>query len=198
MTNLSQGAGSISVTYSASSNGTLLVSVPYSDLANRTIAEVLSSRVYVNGVQYANFSITLTSSYLVTLSVTVLAGDPTLVWAYSVAVSPPGHRSPTPASFLGLTWPGGLYVLVGLSGAVVVALVVVATRRRRGRPPVGAPADPPGTPVSESADGGQDLLHDVLAPWDNRRGREPRARLPQWLPASVTEPCGLSSDGSLR
>ncbi len=73
----------VTVNYTATTNGTLVVALPYSQLKDVTLSELLSSKVYVNGILEKNFTVTLTSSYNLILTVYNLTGDPTLEWAYS-------------------------------------------------------------------------------------------------------------------
>ncbi len=85
-----------SVVYNSSANGTLLLSVHLSNLSGTNISDILESRVFINGVQYTNFSITFTYNYTVILKVMGLKGDPTLVWAYGPAYVAPSANSPVP------------------------------------------------------------------------------------------------------
>ena len=127
ITGVTNGDGNISVTFTSRTNGTLLVSVPYSDIENATIADVLSSRVYVNGIRYTSFAVTITTNYTVILTVRELSGDPTLFWALSPSATPPSpSHSGSGSNFLGL--PDNLgYYLVGAAGTCLVA--VAASRR---------------------------------------------------------------------
>ncbi len=158
---LENRTGRITVTFTAGSNAELLITVPYAAVANVTIGEILSSQVYVNGVTSTDFTITLTSTYLVTMAVSGLPADPTLVWALS-----PAPNSGTRSTFLGLPGEVGYYV----TGAVILAIAglsaLLVVRRRRGSPP-SPPARPAAPTASSTADGGtegDDLLRDVLAP----------------------------------
>jgi PEGA domain len=139
VTNLTTGIGSVTVTFSSQVNGTLLVSVPYVDVEGATLAQILSCRVYLDGVQYTNFTVTVTTSYTVILTVSGLSGDPTLFWALSPSATlpTPPSSSPHPGSspnFLGL--PNNLgYYLVAVIGIGVVAIAAVATNRLGRKPP---------------------------------------------------------------
>jgi hypothetical protein len=125
---IANGNGLISVNFTATTNGTMTVSVPYKDMRNTTIAEILNSSVYINGVRDKNFSVTLTSNYTVILTVYNLSGDPTLYWTYSpsaVLPSSPPSTSPSPSSSL-------LKVIVTVGAiAVVIAIVGIVVARKR-------------------------------------------------------------------
>ncbi len=118
--------GLVSVNFTATTNGTLTVSIPYTDMKNATIAEILNSSIYINGARDKNFSITLTSNYTVILTVYNLSGDPTLYWTYSPsAVLPPSPSStPLPTSLL----EDGIAIAAIV---VVVALIGVVMARRK-------------------------------------------------------------------
>ena len=118
VSNVVSGNGSISVNYTATSNGTLTVVLPYSQVKNATISDLLSSRLYINGTQYRNFSVAIASSdgsYSVILTVHNLTGDPTLVWLYSPLASLP---SKPPSSISNSE-------IFAIIGAVVVVVVIV-------------------------------------------------------------------------
>ena len=121
----SSGNGSVYVQFNATTNGTLTVSIPFSDLANTNISDVIHSRVYINGVQYSDFSIIISSNYTVILKVMGLKGDPTLVWAYSPSyVAPPANASGYPIIYI-----------VGAIAAVIVVLgalgIHIARKKKR-------------------------------------------------------------------
>ncbi|MHB1709253.1 MAG: peptidase associated/transthyretin-like domain-containing protein [Thermoplasmataceae archaeon] len=123
---LVNGNGLVSVNFTATTNGTLTVSIPYNDMKNATIAEILNSSVYINGVRDKNFSITLTSNYTVILTVYNLSGDPTLYWTYSPsAVLPPSSSSSSPPTSL---LEDGIAIAAIV---VVVALIGVVMARRK-------------------------------------------------------------------
>ncbi len=123
---LVNGNGLVSVNFTATTNGTLTVSIPYTDMKNATIAEILNSSVYINGARDKNFSITLTSNYTVILTVYNLSGDPTLYWTYSPSAVLPPPSSPTspPTSLL----EDGIAIAAIV---VVVALIGVVMARRK-------------------------------------------------------------------
>jgi len=163
VTRLTNGNGSISVTFTSQMNGTLLVMIPYADVENATLAQVLSSQVYVNGVLFTDFAITVTANYTVVLTVRGLPADPTLLWELSSSGASPGPTS----GFLGLSGNLGYYLLTAIALiAIIAAVLVLALKHREGRPPLPPPGD--ATKETETTVGEQpnieDLLTDVLAP----------------------------------
>ena len=138
ITTVENGAGSVSINFTASANGTLVVTIPYSDIANSTIAEVLASRVYIDGTQYANFTIAISSDYTVILTVRGLAaGDPQLYWAAATNATPPPPPPPPPGgttSAPGSPWLLVEYLLIGLGVAAAITGAGLLYRRR-GRAP---------------------------------------------------------------
>ncbi len=124
----STNAVTVNFTASVSGNGTLQVALPFASLANVTLAEILNSTVYINGVRYHNFTISLSSSGEVVLTVTELHGDPTLRWV----IGPAQALVPTPVPASSL--PGWLLPLaVGLIVVGTVAGVGAWALRRRSR-----------------------------------------------------------------
>ncbi len=95
VTNLTANNGYISMDYNATVNGTLTVLLPYSEIRNATIADILSSKVYIDGTLYTDFAITVTSNGSAVLTVYNLAGDPALYWKYSSAASLPQYYNVT-------------------------------------------------------------------------------------------------------
>ena len=128
VSDITTGNGTISLKYSASSNGTIVVQIPYADMRNATISDILGSKVYANGTLYSNFSITITSNYTIILTVYGLKGDPVLTWAYipSVSVTPPLPAAPPPAS----ASPYLIYAIVAIVIVAAIAGVLVARRRK--------------------------------------------------------------------
>lgn len=104
--------GTVTLQFTATANGILTVEVPFTDLPNTNITDLLHSRVYINGVQYSNFSITISSNYSIILKVMGLNGDPDLVWAFT-----PNYVAPPPNA------PN--YQTLFLVGAIVAAIVIL-------------------------------------------------------------------------
>ena len=126
---IANGNGLISVNFTATTNGTMTVSVPYKDMRNTTIAEILNSSVYINGVRDKNFSVTFTSNYTVILTVYNLSGDPTLYWTYSPsAVLPSSPPSTSPSSSPSLL---KVIVIVGAIAVVIAIVGIVVARKRK-------------------------------------------------------------------
>lgn len=132
--NANYSQGFIGVTFNASSNSTLVISVPLSTLSshyrNLTLTELINSKVYIGNKLYSNFSITLSSNYTVTLTVYNYTGDPSLYWVFTP------YSSYVPAS---ATPPAGIspYLLDGIVGVIVVIAIAgvafsVTRRRKRG------------------------------------------------------------------
>ena len=95
ITNLTTNNGYISMNYNATINGTITVLLPFNEIRNATISDILSSNVYIDGLLYKNFSITVTSNGSAVLTVYNLAGDPTLYWKYSPDASLPSYYNIT-------------------------------------------------------------------------------------------------------
>ena len=132
VSNLTTGNGVISVSFNSSTNGTLIVQIPYADMKNTSISDILNSTVYINRIAYSNFTVSISSNYTIILEVYGLkSGDPVLSWKYSPngVVSPPVHTttvSQAPSLFL--------YEILGAIVAVaivVAASIAVFSRRRR-------------------------------------------------------------------
>jgi len=125
VSNIISGNGSISVNYTATSNGTITVVLPYSQVKNATISDLLSSRLYINGTQYSDFTVAISSSdgsYSVILTVHNLTGDPTLVWLYSPLASPPtktSSQSPLPPYLEDIAVIAVIVIIAGIAVAVV-------------------------------------------------------------------------------
>ena len=95
VTNLIIGKGNITLSFNSTGNGTLVVQIPFKDVGNATISEILNSTVYINGTQYKNFTITISSNYTVILKVYNLPSkDPTLYWGYSPYSTAPKTTPP--------------------------------------------------------------------------------------------------------
>ena len=95
ITNFTTNNGYISMNYNATINGTITVLLPFNEIRNATISDILNSKVYIDGLLYKNFSITVTSNGSAVLTVYNLAGDPSLYWKYSPDASLPSYYNIT-------------------------------------------------------------------------------------------------------
>lgn len=111
--------GYVSLNYTANPNGTLIILLPYNEIQNATITEILESKVYINGVQYKNFTISISSTGSAILTVTHLSGDPTLYWKYSPDASIPKTAAKYSVVFSETGLPSGTtwYVNGSVSGS---------------------------------------------------------------------------------
>ena len=129
VSNLTSGNGSISLNYTSAPNGTVTVVIPYSQMGNVTVSEILNSRVYVNGTRYTDFTVAISSqdgTYSVILTVYNLTGDPTLAWLYSPSASlPTGQKSSPPLS------PYILDIGVIIALAAIASVLIMVSRRKR-------------------------------------------------------------------
>jgi hypothetical protein len=129
VSNLTSGNGSISLNYTSAPNGTVTVVIPYSQMGNVTVSEILNSRVYVNGTRYTDFTVAISSqdgTYSVILTVYNLTGDPTLAWLYSPSASlPTGQKSSPPLS------PYILDIGVIIALATIASVLIMVSRRKR-------------------------------------------------------------------
>lgn len=136
ISNLTSGNGNISLTYTSSANGTLVVMLPYSEVKNATVSDILSSKVYINRTQYSNFTVALSSingTFSVILTVYGLKGDPILEWAYSPSVHvvppppvPPPSNKTSPTSFFTTQI---MYTIIAVGATI--ALIAVGLRLKR-------------------------------------------------------------------
>lgn len=95
--NLSNNGGEISLSFNSSANGSLIIAVPFADLENTSLSEILNSTIYINGVQYLNYTLSISSNYTVILNVYGLnSGDPKLYWEYSPSAIIPKPVVPSP------------------------------------------------------------------------------------------------------
>ena len=111
------------VQFNSSANGILLVEVPYADMNNVNLSDILNSRVYINNVEYSNFSISLTSNYTVILKISGLSKDPTMLWIYG-----PEAVSPKPQSSNNMTLY--YYVAAAVASIIIIGAAVVIIRGR--------------------------------------------------------------------
>lgn len=132
--NANYSQGFIGVTFNASSNSTLVISVPLSMLSshyrNLTLTELISSKVYIGNKLYSNFSVTISSNYTVTLTVHNYTGDPSLYWVFTpystfAPASPPSTSAHSPYLLYGVIIIAVIVVIAGAS-------VAVTRRRKRG------------------------------------------------------------------
>lgn len=128
VSNLRVGSGNISMTYSATRNGSLTVEIPYSNLGRYNISDLLNSTLYVNGSVYTNFTVAVSSNvsgYSIILVVNGLSGDPVLLWIFSPSTGSPG------------LFPGLSNIDLEIIGAVVIialiAGVTLSVSRRRNK-----------------------------------------------------------------
>ena len=91
ISSITMNKGIITVSYNTTTSGTLVVLLPEYEILNTTIASLLNSTVFIDGVQYHDFTITISSNGSVILTVYGLSGDPTLYWKYSPAGSVPSY-----------------------------------------------------------------------------------------------------------
>ncbi len=125
--NMAFSDGMVNVSYNASVNGTLTVSLPYTLVENLSVQQLLQSKVYVNNVSYTNFIVTITNTFTVVLTITNLSGDPTLTWVYNPAVNyvPPAHN---------LITNGGNYLYYyALAGVIALASTLSLALWKGGR-----------------------------------------------------------------
>ena len=130
ISNIELGNGTIAVSYNASVNGTLSVTIPYSEIKNVTISELLSSKIYINGKVYRNYSVAISSiegEYNVILTVKNLTGDPTLYWLYSPSSSLPQQNNSGTSS----SPPFDLQLLGMIAIAIVIAAMAVTLSIRK-------------------------------------------------------------------
>ncbi|MDA8142355.1 MAG: hypothetical protein M0T81_00035, partial [Thermoplasmatales archaeon] len=99
---------------------------------NATISGILNSTVYINGVPYKNYTVSISSNYTIILKVYDLkSGDPTLYWKYLPNAAIPSPTPPTtvspPPSLAGYEVLGAIIAIGIVAGAVVITM----GRRRR-------------------------------------------------------------------
>jgi len=126
VSNLTETSKNISLDFTSTGNGTITIAVPYSDLKNLNLSEILHSRVYIGGTQYSNFTITVSSNFTVILTVKGLAGDPHLVWSFSSApvIVPPPLKAPG----------NSMLIYAGIAAGIIIVIAGVGywfTRRKK-------------------------------------------------------------------
>ena len=129
---LQLGNGTIAVSYNASENGTLSVTIPYSEIRNVTISELLSSKIYINNIQYRNYTVAISSingEYNIILTVKNLTGDPTLYWLYSPSSSIPQQKNSSNSSSIPLNLQ--LVGMVAIALAITAAVLAVSLRKKK-------------------------------------------------------------------
>ena len=125
--NVTSGNGNISLTFNSTGNGILTIAVPFQDLKNVNVSDILHSRLYINGVQYTNFTVTISSNYTIVLKVMGLNADPQLEWVYSPNVTvPPLLQAPSS--------PLLLYVIIIVVVGAAAATGFVFYSRRKNKP----------------------------------------------------------------
>ena len=129
VSNLTYGNNNLSLKYNASPNGTVTVVLPYSEIKNVSISDIMNSTVYVNGAAYKNFTVALSASngtFSAILTVYGLNGDPVLIWAYS-----PSFVLHKPNNTSGLNI---LYFEIGsILGILIIVVASVSYIRRKKR-----------------------------------------------------------------
>lgn len=86
----------ISINFTSNSDRKIIIEVPYSVLKNTDFQDLLNSRAYIDGAQYSNFSLVISSNYTIVLEIYNLKpGDPTAYWAYSPNSVIPAYYSLT-------------------------------------------------------------------------------------------------------
>ena len=111
------------VRFNSSADGILLVEVPFADMNNVNLSDILNSRVYINNVEYSNFSISLSPNYTIILKVSDLSKDPTMLWSYGPEAVPPKIPSSNNVAEY-------YYVMAALAAIIIVGAVVIVVRGR--------------------------------------------------------------------
>ena len=126
--NVSLSPGVVNITYFSSGNGTLFVYLPFEAIDNLTVTQLLASKIYINGSQYHNFSVTITNNLSVILTVTGLVrGDPLLTWIFNPSKT---INFVQPNLTQGVVWYYYLIIVAIILGASVSLLVFVRSRRK--------------------------------------------------------------------
>lgn len=123
VTNLSEVSGKLSLDFNSTGNGTITIEVPYTSLTGTNLTDLLHSRLYIGGVQYTNFTVSVSSNYTIILTVHGLKADPQMVWAFSPSVTVPPPVAPQSNMDL-------YYIIGGIAAAVVVIGAVFYMRKK--------------------------------------------------------------------
>ncbi len=78
----------LSLSFTSPAGGYLLICVPFSGLENSSLEQALHSRVFVNGIPAANYTVALASNYTVMLYMHV-SGDPQIIWLLNASLPAP-------------------------------------------------------------------------------------------------------------
>ena len=130
VTNLTSNKGNISVKFNASTNGTLIISVPFSKLGNVTAAELHASTVYISGEKYGDFQLAITSgngTQSVLIMVKNLSGDPTMYWLYNYSTATVNSKTVKSADLM----IASEILIVGLVSLMVILMVYVGRGKRK-------------------------------------------------------------------
>jgi energy-converting hydrogenase Eha subunit B len=130
VTNLTAQAGNISVKFNASTNGTLIISIPFSKLGNVTAAELHASTVYISGEKYGDFQLAITSgnaTQSVLIIVKNLSGDPTLYWVYNAPATTSHNQTARSADLM----ISSEVLIIGLVSLMIILAVYVGRGNRK-------------------------------------------------------------------
>ena len=130
VTNLTAQAGNISVKFNASTNGTLIISIPFSKLGNVTAAELHASTVYISGEKYGDFQLAITSgnaTQSVLIIVKNLSGDPTLYWVYNTPATTSHNQTARSADLM----ISSEVLIIGLVSLMIILAVYVGRGKRK-------------------------------------------------------------------
>jgi energy-converting hydrogenase Eha subunit B len=128
--NLTAQTGNISVKFNASTNGTLIISIPFSKLGNVTAAELHASTVYISGEKYGDFQLAITSgnaTQSVLIIVKNLSGDPTLYWLYNMPATTSHDQTARSADLM----ISSEILIAGLVALMVILAIYVGRGKRK-------------------------------------------------------------------
>ncbi len=124
ITSMKFNGSELELNFTSPEGGYLLISVPYSHMENTTLEEVLSSRVFVNGIQTSNYTVALTNNYTVTLYIH-LSGDPEIIWILNSSLpAPPLSPGKGNSNHMVLE-----YALLAVM-VIILAMSIIFVRRR--------------------------------------------------------------------